>query len=203
MCTLRPPRPQVAAPEMGLSQVDTVDDVSPTGTFLSDVSTLRARAREEIGKGPVTAAYGADLDRVLDVLGQCLATEIVCVLRYRQHHFAASGLQSGAVAAEFLQHALEEQEHADLIAARITQLGGTPDFDPQTLTARAHSQYTTAKELQEMIKENLIAERIAIASYTEIITWLGTGDPTTRRVLEQILATEEEHAEDMATLLEN
>jgi len=180
-----------------------MEAVSPIGAFLSDVKTLRARAREEIGKGPVTAAYGADLDRVLDVLNQSLATEIVCVLRYRQHHFAASGIQSGAVAAEFLQHSLEEQEHADLISARIVQLGGTPDLNPESLTARAHSEYSTADELCEMIKENLIAERIAIATYTEIIAWLGNGDPTTRRVIEQILATEEEHAEDMLSLLED
>jgi bacterioferritin len=180
-----------------------MEDTSPIGAFLTDVKTLRARAREEINKGPVTAAYGADLERVLDVLNQSLATEIVCVLRYRQHHFAASGLQSGSVAEEFLQHSLEEQEHADLLAARIVQLGGIPDFNPETVTGRAHSEYTTADELREMIKENLIAERIAITTYTEIITWLGTGDPTTRRVIEQILATEEEHAEDMLSLLED
>ena len=170
--------------------------------FLSDIEQLRARAREQMDKGPVTAAYGADLDRVLEVLNQSLATELVCVLRYRQHHYAASGLNATPVADEFLEHAKEEQEHADLLASRIVQLGGVPDLNPQTLTGRSHSQYVTAPELRRMIEENLVAERIAIAAYTEIIAWLGNGDPTTRRVYEQILATEEEHAEDMLSLLE-
>jgi bacterioferritin len=170
--------------------------------FLSDIEELRARAREQMEKGPVTAAYGADLDRVIDVLNQSLATELVCVLRYRQHHFAATGLSAQPVADEFLEHADEEQQHADLLSARIVQLGGVPDMNPQTLTGRAHSQYVTAHELRSMIEENLVAERIAIAAYTEIITWLGDGDPTTRRVFEEILATEEEHAEDMLSLLE-
>jgi bacterioferritin len=170
--------------------------------FLTDVQTLRARARDQMDKGPVTAAYGADLDRVLEVLNQSLATELVCVLRYRQHHYAATGLNATPVAAEFLEHANEEQQHADLLAERIMQLGGVPDLNPQTLTARAHSQYVTARELRTMIEENLVAERIAIAAYTEIITWLGDGDPTTRRVFEEILATEEEHADDMLSLLE-
>ena len=170
--------------------------------FLTDIEQLRARAREQMDKGPVTAAYGADLDRVLEVLNQSLATEIVCVLRYRQHHFAASGMNATPVADEFLEHAKEEQEHADLLASRIVQLGGVPDLNPQTLTGRSHSQYVTAPELRRMIEENLVAERIAIAAYTEIIAWLGNGDPTTRRVYEQILATEEEHAEDMLSLLE-
>lgn len=171
--------------------------------FLSDVERLRTRAREQMEKGPVTAAYGADVDRVVEVLNQSLATELVCVLRYRQHHFAATGLNATPVADEFLKHAQEEQEHADLLARRIVQLGGVPDMNPQTLTGRAHSQYVTAHELRAMIEENLVAERIAISAYTEIITWLGDGDPTTRRVFEEILATEEEHAEDMLSLLEN
>lgn len=170
--------------------------------FLSDIEQLRARAREQMDKGPVTAAYGADLDRVLEVLNQSLATELVCVLRYRQHHYAASGLNATPVADEFLEHAKEEQEHADLLATRIVQLGGVPDLNPQTLTGRSHSQYVTAPELRRMIEENLVAERIAIAAYTEIIAWLGNGDPTTRRMYEEILATEEEHAEDMLSLLE-
>jgi bacterioferritin len=171
--------------------------------FLTDVKTLRAQAREEIEKGPVTAAYGADRDRVIDVLQTALATEIVCVLRYRQHHFAAKGLDSEAVAAEFLVHSGEEQGHADQLAERINQLGGTPDMTPDTLSSRAHSEYTTAPGLTDMIKENLIAERIAIASYTEIINWIGDGDVTTRRLVEEILAVEEEHADDMLNFLEH
>jgi len=170
--------------------------------FLTDVETLRSRARENIEKGPVTDAYGADLERVLYVLNQALATELVCVLRYKRHYFTAQGLNALSAASEFLQHAGEESAHADQIAARITQLGGDPDFNPETLTGRSHSEYDASSDLREMIKEDLIAERIAIASYTEIIAWLGEGDPTTRRVLEEILATEEEHAEDMLTLLD-
>jgi len=171
--------------------------------FLTDVKTLRERARAQLDQGPVAEAYGADLPRVLEVLNSALATEIVCVLRYRQHHFAAKGLASEPVAAEFLIHATEEQGHADQIAQRITQLGGTPDMSPDTLTSRSHSEYVTAGALLDMVKENLVAERIAIASYTEIITWLGDEDPTTRRMLEQILAVEEEHADDMLNLIED
>jgi bacterioferritin len=170
--------------------------------FLTDVKTLRKQARKEIEKGPVTAAYKADLDRVIEVLNASLATEIVCVLRYRQHHFAAKGLEAEPVAAEFLVHANEEQEHADSIATRISQLGGTPDLNPDTLTARAHSEYETADSLEAMIKENLVAERIAIATYTEIINWIGDGDPTTRRLFEDILGVEEEHADDLLNYLE-
>jgi bacterioferritin len=170
--------------------------------FLTDVTTLREQARAQIDKGPVTAAYGADVDRVLDVLNAALATETICVLRYRQHHFAAKGLDAEPVAAEFLVHANEEQGHADQIAERISQLGGTPDLDPDTLSSRAHSEYETATSLTEMIRENLVAERIAIASYTEIINWLGHDDPTTRRMIEGILAVEEEHADDLLGFLE-
>ncbi|MBV9487301.1 MAG: bacterioferritin [Frankiaceae bacterium] len=170
--------------------------------FLTDVETLRKQAREEIEKGPVTSAYRADVDRVIEVLNTSLATEIVCTLRYRQHHFAAKGIEAEAVAAEFLVHANEEQEHADRLAERIAQLGGTPDLNPDSLTQRSHAQYSTSTDLKEMIRENLIAERIAIASYTEIIGWLGQGDPTTRRVYEDILSVEEEHADDMLNFLE-
>ncbi|MDQ2708470.1 MAG: bacterioferritin [Actinomycetota bacterium] len=170
--------------------------------FLTDVKTLRERAREEMEKGSVTASYGADVDRVITILNEALATEIVCVLRYKQHHYMAKGINAEPVAAEFLVHATEEQDHADRIAARITQLGGDPDLNPDTLTARAHSEYVTPSELIEMIKENLVAERIAISSYTEIITWLGDGDPTTRRLMEDILSVEEEHADDMLNYLE-
>jgi len=170
--------------------------------FLTDVETLRKRAREHMDRGSVTDAYGADLERVIFVLNQALATELVCVLRYKRHYFTAQGLNAQAAAAEFLQHAGEEEHHADLIAARITQLRGEPDFNPDTLTGRSHSQYDSSAELEEMIREDLVAERIAIESYTEIIAWLGDGDPTTRRMLEDILAMEEEHAEDMLTLLD-
>jgi bacterioferritin len=170
--------------------------------FLTDVDTLRKQARDQIEKGPVTAAYKADVDRVIEVLNTALATEIVCNLRYRQHHFAAKGIEAESVAAEFLVHANEEQEHADRLAERISQLGGTPDLNPDSLSGRAHSQYETSQDLTEMIRENLVAERIAIASYTEIITWIGDGDPTTRRVFEDILSVEEEHADDMLNFLE-
>lgn len=169
--------------------------------FLTDVKTLRERARENIEKGPVTDAYGADLERVVYVLNQALATELVCVLRYKRHYFTADGLNAQSAADEFLEHASEEQDHADQIAARIQQLGGEPDFNPDTLTGRSHSEYDSSKELEAMIREDLVAERVAIAAYTEIINWLGDGDPTTRRMLESILAVEEEHAEDMLDLL--
>src|ERR1017187_2666973 len=158
--------------------------------FLTDVETLRKRAREHMERGPVTDAYGADLKRVIFVLNQSLATELVCVLRYKRHYYTAQGLSAQAAAAEFLEHAGEEQEHADMIATRITQLGGEPDFSPETLTGRSHTEYDSSKE------------RVTIASYTEIIAWLGDGDPTTRRMLEEILAVEEEHAEDMLDLLD-
>ncbi len=170
--------------------------------FLSDVQTLRERARQEIEKGPVTSAYGADLGRVIAVLNEALATELVCVLRYKNHHYAATGLQAEPVAAEFLQHAQEEQDHADRIAARIAQLGGEADFNPQTLLARSHSEYRTSEDLLEMVREDLVAERVAIASYTEIINWLGDGDPTTRRLIESVLENEEEHADDLLSFLQ-
>ena len=170
--------------------------------FLTDVKTLRERARENIDKGPVTDTYGADRERVVEVLNQALATELVCILRYKRHFFTAKGISAQAAADEFAQHATEEQGHADMIAARITQLRGEPDFNPETLTLRSHAEYDASLDLAAMIREDLIAERVAIASYTEIIQWLSTGDPTTRRMLEEILAVEEEHAEDMLTLLE-
>jgi bacterioferritin len=170
--------------------------------FLSDIETIRARARKEIDKGPVTAAYGADVSRVIQVLNDALATELVCVLRYKNHYYAATGLSAEPVAAEFAQHASEEQDHADRIAARIAQLGGEPDFDPQTLTARSHSEYRTSADLLEMIREDLVAERVAIASYTEIVNWLGSGDPTSRRLIESILEVEEEHADDLLGFLQ-
>jgi bacterioferritin len=170
--------------------------------FLTDIQTIRARARAEIDKGPITDAYGADLERVIQVCNEALATELVCVLRYKRHYYTASGIQSESVAAEFREHIDEEQEHADKLAARIVQLGGEPDFNPDTLTSRSHSQYDDSRGLIDMIKEDLVAERIAVAAYTEIIQWLGDKDITTRRVFEELLAKEEEHADDMQSLLE-
>ncbi len=170
--------------------------------FLTDIKVIRERARQEIGKGPITDAYGADLARVLQVLNEALATEIVCTLRYKRHYYTATGLYSEPVAAEFLEHAREEQEHADRLATRIVQLGGEPDFDPDTLTSRSHAEYDASDGLVTMIEEDLVAERVAIASYTEIVQWLGEDDPTTRRVFEDLLAQEEEHADDLRGLLE-
>lgn len=172
------------------------------GEFLTDVQTLRERARAEIDKGPITDSYGADLPRVIQVCNEALATELVCVLRYKRHYFTATGINAEPVAAEFLQHAAEEQAHADQIAARIVQLGGSPDFNPDTLTARSHAQYDASGELLDMIREDLVAERVAIASYLEITQWLGNGDPTTRRMFEGILEQEEEHADDLVGFLE-
>jgi bacterioferritin len=165
--------------------------------FLTDVQTLRKNAREHIDRGPITDAYGADLKRVIAVLNEALATELVCVLRYKRHYYMAEGLESSPIAQEFLQHAGEEQGHADLIAARIVQLQGEPDFDPATLTERSHAEYAPGTDLRSMVMEDLVAERVAIASYSEMIEWLGANDVTTRRMLEDILAVEEEHADDL------
>lgn len=171
--------------------------------FLSDIQTLRRRAREHIAQGAVTGSYKADRTTVLKLLNEALATEIVCVLRYKAHHYLASGINAKSVAAEFLEHANEEQEHADRIAERITQLDGKPNFSPEGLSARSHSEFVVGDDLASMIEENLIAERIAIDSYREMIDYIGNDDSTTRRVLEEILAVEEEHAEDMKTLMED
>jgi len=168
---------------------------------LSDIKTLREQARAHIDRGPITEAYGADRDRVIAVLNEALATELVCVLRYKRHYFMAEGINSGPVAAEFLQHATEEQGHADSIAARIVQLQGEPDFNPSTLVERSHAEYVPGKDLVDMIREDLVAERVAIASYSEISEWLGESDITTRRLMESILAVEEEHADDLLTFL--
>ena len=170
--------------------------------FLTDVQTLRKRAREHMDKGPITDAYGADRDRVIQVLNEVVATEIVCYLRYKRHYFTAKGIHAQAVANEFLQHATEEQGHADQIALRITQLQGSPNFDPDGLTSRSHAEYDDSEKLTAMIREDLVAERIAIESYSEMIQWLGEKDVTTRRMLEDILAVEEEHADDLLNLLE-
>ena len=169
--------------------------------FLSDVQTLRQRARQAIEEGAVTQGYEADRQAVCRVLNEALATEIVCVLRYKRHYFMADGLAAESVKAEFLEHAKEEQEHADRIAERIVQLGGEPDFDPKSLVTRSHAEYVEGNSLLEMIKEDLVAERIAIESYREIVAWLGKADSTTRRMMEEILASEEEHADDLVSLL--
>jgi bacterioferritin len=169
--------------------------------FLSDIQSIRDRARRHIEKGAVTQGYLADLPTVIHILNEALATEIVCVLRYKRHFYMATGINAQSVAQEFLQHAGEEQAHADQIAARIVQLGGEPNFSPEGLSSRSHSEYVEGESLVDMIKEDLVAERIAIESYTEIIRYLGDKDPTTRRIMENILAMEEEHAEDLATLL--
>ena len=171
-------------------------------SFLSDVKTLRARARQHIEQGAITASYGADRTTVLRLLNEALATELICVLRYRRHYFMASGLDADAVAAEFLAHANEEQGHADQIAARIVQLNGEPDFDPQGLTSRSHAEYVEGKDLVDMIREDLVAERIAIDSYREMVNYVGDRDTTTKRMLEGILAVEEEHAEDLQSLIQ-
>jgi bacterioferritin len=170
--------------------------------FLTDVQTLRKRAREHIDQGPITDAYGADRKRVIEVLNEVLATELVCYLRYKRHYFTAKGMNATNAEAEFLQHATDELGHADLAAGRISQLQGDPDFNPDILSKRSHAEYNDAHELKEMVKENLVAERVAIASYQEIIRWLGNDDPTTRTMIETILGVEEEHAEDMLHLLD-
>jgi bacterioferritin len=171
-------------------------------TFVADIEEIRRRARQHIENGAVTEGYKADREAVIKVLNEALATEIVCVLRYKRHYFMASGIHSQAVAEEFKEHAAEEQEHADMIAERITQLDGEPNFNPEGLLTRSHSQYVEGSSLVDMIKEDLVAERIAIESYSEIIRYLGGNDPTSRRVMEEVLAKEEEHADDMKTLLE-
>lgn len=169
--------------------------------FLTDVKTLRALAREQIGDGVLTPGYGLEPEVVIELLNAALATELVCALRYRQHALVANGIDANPVAAEFLLHSNEELAHADRLARRIVQLGGTPEMDPAKLTARSHAEYVAGDSLKEMIRENLVAERIAIESYREMIQFVGSKDSTTRIMLEGILATEEEHADDLADLL--
>jgi bacterioferritin len=169
--------------------------------FITDVKTLRERARKHIENGAVTEGYKADRPTVIKLLQEALATEIVCVLRYKRHYFMAQGIHAQSVAAEFLQHANEELGHADQIALRITQLQGAPNFNPDGITDRSHAEYVEGETLVDMIKEDLVAERIAIESYNEISRWLGDKDPTTRRLMEEILAVEEEHANDLLSLL--
>jgi bacterioferritin len=171
--------------------------------FLTDVQTLRQRARSHMEQGAVTPGYGADRETVIKLLNDALATELVCVLRYKRHYFMAVGISAQGVADEFLEHANQEQGHADQIAARIVQLGGEPDLSPDSLTKRSHSEYVAGESLVEMIREDLVAERIAIDSYREMVAYLGDRDPTTRRLMEEILAVEEEHANDLVDLLQD
>ena len=170
--------------------------------FLTDIKTLRERARQHIENGAVTEGYRADRETVINLLNEALATEIVCTLRYRRHYFMASGINAESVAAEFLQHANEEQGHADQIAQRIVQLQGEPNFNPEGLLMRSHAEYVEGNNLIDMIKEDLVAERIAIDSYREMINYLGQDDPTSRRMMEDILAVEEEHADDLVNMLQ-
>jgi bacterioferritin len=169
---------------------------------MTDVKTLREQARRHIEEGAVTENYTGNREKVLQLLGEALATEMICVMRYRHNYYMAKGPGAKNAADEFLEHANEELQHADQIAERIVQLGGEPDLDPSTLKARSHAEYRIGKTVQEMIRENLVAERIAIDSYREMIQFIGNSDPTTRRMLEEILATEEEHAEDLTDLLQ-
>lgn len=171
--------------------------------FKADIEEIRRRAREKMDQGAVTAFYKADREKVISVLNEVLATEMVCTLRYKNHYYMAKGIHSEAVAQEFLEHATEEQQHADMVANRIAELGGDPNFSPEGLSLRSHSEYKEGDTLEEMIREDLVAERIAVATYSEIVRWLASDDPTTRRIIEEILAKEEEHADDLAKLLEH
>lgn len=174
----------------------------PSAPVPSDAHTLREHARRHIGEGAVTEDYRADRGVVLRLLNEALATEIVCNLRYKRHYYTAKGLASASIAAEFMAHAREEEAHAERFAERITQLGGEPDFSPEGLAARSHAEYVEGKNLLEMIREDLVAERIAIESYRETIQYLGNDDPTTRRLFEEVLAVEEEHADDLLSLIQ-
>ena len=170
--------------------------------FLTDIKALRERARQHIENGAVTEGYRADRETAVKILNEALATEIVCVLRYKRHYFMAAGIHAEGVAAEFLEHANDEQGHADQIAQRIVQLQGEPNFNPEGLLMRSHAEYVEGNSLTDMIREDLVAERIAIDSYREMITYFGNDDPTSRRLMESILAVEEEHADDLVSLLE-
>jgi bacterioferritin len=170
--------------------------------FLTDIEELRRRARQDMDRGAVTSAYGLDINQAIDVLNKVLASEIVCVLRYKRHFYMATGINAEPVAQEFLQHANDEQLHADQVALRVTQLGGAPDFDPEGLLTRSVAQYKPGENLIDMIKEDLVAERVVIMWYGEIINWFGEKDSTSRRLMEDLLAKEEEHADDLAGMLE-
>jgi bacterioferritin len=189
-------------PRTTLKPISATKSAPSRNAVISDVAALRARARQHVDEGAVTQNYGAARKQVIKLLNEALATEIVCVLRYKRHYYMAQGIASDSVKEEFLEHAGEEQEHADRIAERICQLGGEPNFDPEGIATRSHSEYVEGNSLRDMIREDLVAERIAIESYREMINFIGTGDSTTRRMLEEILAVEEEHAEDMNSLLQ-
>ena len=185
-----------------MSTMSTMESNPSAPQALSDIRTLRERARRQIENGAVTPSYGADKQAVLKLLDEALATELVCVLRYKRHYFTAVGMNAEAAKTEFLEHAQQEQDHADRIAERIVQLGGEPDFNPDSLTDRSHAEYKEGKDLKDMLVEDLVAERIAIDSYREMIAFVGDKDSTTRRLLEDILMAEEEHAEDLGSLLQ-
>jgi bacterioferritin len=191
-------------PEVTVGQADTTSQQSaPAGPpFLADIKAIREQARQHMGEGAVTAGYGKDREQAHQVLNAALATELICVLRYKRHAFMAVGIYSEPIAAEFAKHADEEQRHADSLAHRIVQLGGAPDFSPDGLSSRAHADYVECNTLKEMIEENLVAERIAIDTYREMARWFGQDDPTTKRLLEGILEQEEEHADELADLLQ-
>jgi len=171
--------------------------------FKIDLEQIKHQAREHMSKGAVTGTYGADREAVLKVLNEVLATEIVCNLRYRNNALVAQGIHAESIAAEFNQHAAEEQDHANRVAVRIVQLGGEPNLDPATLATRSHVAYSTSQNLRHLLRENLVAERVAVSTYSEIVRWLGDGDVTTRRLIEDLLAKEEEHAEDLSSLLKS
>jgi bacterioferritin len=178
-------------------------DIESNHSALTNIQTLRKQARKHVEEGAVTQGYAADRVTVIKLLNGALATELVCVLRYKRHYFMAKGIYSESVKAEFLQHANEEMTHADSLAKRIIELGGEPNFSPVGLSDRSHAEYIEVDTLNEMIKEDLIAERIAIESYREMIAYLAENDPTTQRLLKEILAMEEEHAEDLVSILAN
>jgi len=188
---------------MGLRNVGIrSQQISIMSEFVSNLKQIKERARAHMEQGAVTQNYKADIKAVVKVLNEVLATEVVCYLRYKRHYYTAAGLNSEGAKAEFLQHSNQEQQHADWVATRITQLNGEPNLNPEGLSVRAHSEYAEGKDLTSMLKEDLFAERIAIESYSEIIRWLGNDDPTTRKLIEDILKVDEEHAEDLKTLLE-
>ena len=170
-------------------------------SFLTDIKTIRERARQEIESGAVTQDYSLDKEQVIKILNEALATEIVCVLRYRFHYYMASGIHKEGAAQEFLEHSNEEQQHADMIAERIKQLGGKPEMNPAIVAQTSHSEYVEGTSLEDMLREDLVAERIAIQTYREMVAFFGEKDPTSRRMMEEILAVEEEHADDIADLL--
>jgi bacterioferritin len=203
--SLRLPGPDPAAREVqpvkASDQKKGGDVAKSKKPFLSDIQDIRRRAREHMEAGAVTGGYRADREMVIKLLNEALATEIVCVLRYKRHHFMAQGIHADPIAAEFLEHANEEQQHADQLAQRIVQLGGRPNFSPEGLLSRSHSEYVEGETLVDMIREDLVAERIAIDSYSEMIRYIDDDDPVTKQLLIEILAVEEEHADDLASFL--